>query len=169
MLDETGWADAMAHEFDEIDVKLITLLQDNGRIANTELAERVGLSPSGCLRRVQQLEQSGVIEGYHAALSPEHVELGLQVFLRVLLTRNDRDNLDRFSREVDSWPEVIACYAVTGECDYLLHVMTRDLKSYRDFMLNQLLVSPAVGSVNSSVVIDVNKKGYQVPLGHLGK
>lgn len=152
---------------DDIDIHLIRILQEHGRIANNELATRVGLSPSGCLRRVQNLESEGVIVGYHASLAPKKVDLGLQTFVRVDLAKNDRDNLDRFTNEVSSWKEVIGCYSVTGDSDYLLHVITKDLDSYNDFMMTRLLRNPVVASVNTSVVLTVEKAPRMLPLDHL--
>lgn len=157
----------MQRDFDEIDIKLISLLQDNGRIANSELAERVGLSPSGCLRRVQQLESSKLITGYHAALDPEQTGLELQAFVRVLLSTSTREHLDRFRDEITARPEVVAVYSVTGDADYLLHVVTQDLKSYRNLLMDFLLVSPLVANVNTSIVLAVDKQERRLPLGHL--
>lgn len=136
-------------------------------MTNLALAEQVGLSPSGCIRRVNQLESAGIITGYHATLSPDHVGLDLQVFLHVELLNNDRADVDAFNAFVKSRPEVVACYTITGESDYLLHVVTSDLRSYKDFLMDHLTTNPLIRSVNTSVVLSVEKQSGLLPLAHL--
>jgi Lrp/AsnC family leucine-responsive transcriptional regulator len=154
----------MDHNLDAIDIKLLSILQENSRITNAELSSRLGLSPSACYRRAQLLESQGVIVGYYVSLSPTRVALKLQAFIRVHLVKSNHQVLNEFIEGVASWPEVISCYAITGDCDFLLHVITRDLESYTHFMMHRLLVSPSVATANSSIVLDVVKRELTLPL-----
>src|SRR3546814_1186165 len=115
---------------DPIHRKNLAALQDNGRLSNVELAERVGLSPSPCLRRVRQLEDAGMIARYVALLNQNAVGLPVSVFISIKLERQQEDDLDRFEAEVGTYPEVLECYLMTGTRDYLLRVATRDLAAY---------------------------------------
>ena len=128
-----------AAELDRIDLLLLAELQRAARQTHAELAERVHLSPSACLRRVQRLERAGVISGYRAEVDPERLGLGLQAFVRVQLKSHDAERIDTFARQVNAWPEVVACHALTGDMDYLLHVMVRDLGHFSRFLLDRLL------------------------------
>src|SRR3546814_794366 len=112
--------DSSVNMLDRIDLLLLDELQRNGRLTNTDLAERVHLSPSACLRRVQRLERDGVIAGYRAEVDPEKVGLGLQAFVRVQLRQHDPETVAAFARFVTAWDEVVACHALTGDMDYLL-------------------------------------------------
>ncbi len=109
---------------DKTDLKILQVLQENGRLTNVELSERVALSPSPCLRRLKQLEDAGIIRRYAALLSPVAVQLGLQAFIRVSINKASEAR-DHFSDAVQTWPEVLSCFALTGETDYLLHTFHR--------------------------------------------
>jgi Lrp/AsnC family transcriptional regulator, leucine-responsive regulatory protein len=152
---------------DRTDLSLLSLLQKEGRLSNALLAERVNLSPSACLRRVQRLEESGVIEGYGARLSTEKLSIGLQAFVRVQLAKHDAESIATFVGHIGNWDEVIACFALTGEMDYLLHVMVQDLQHFSQFLLDRLLNNAGVADVNSSFVLRVVKPHEGVPLSHL--
>jgi Lrp/AsnC family transcriptional regulator, leucine-responsive regulatory protein len=154
-------------EFDRTDLALLAVLQDNGRIANAELAERVKLSPSACLRRVQRLERDGVIAGYSAQVDPARVGLGLQAFVRVQLARHDAATIAEFSAKVEAWDEVVACHALTGDMDYLLEVVVEDLEHFSRLLLDRLLNDAIVADVNSSFVLRAVKRSRRLPLGHL--
>ena len=153
--------------FDRSDLALLALLQTQGRISNAELAERISLSPSACLRRVQRLEASGVIAGYAALVDPAKVGLGLQAFVRVQLARHDAQAIEEFSRRVNDWDEVAACHALTGDMDYLLHVIVRDLEHFSRFLLDRLLSGSFVADVNSSFVLREVKQTRRLALDHL--
>src|SRR5690606_17525969 len=117
-------------ELDRTDLRLLALLQQEGRAANAELAARVNLSPSACLRRIQRLEASGVVTGYGARLDPRALGLGLQAFVRVQLEKHGTPGIDRFVAHVQDWEEVVACHALTGDMDSLLHVYVEDLEHF---------------------------------------
>jgi Lrp/AsnC family leucine-responsive transcriptional regulator len=145
---------------DRIDLALLEVLQAHGRIANAELAERVKLSASACLRRVQRLERDGVIAGYAALVNPARVGLGLQAFVRVQLARHD-------AATVEAWDEVVACHALTGDMDYLLEIVVEDLEHFSRLLLDRLLNDATVADVNSSFVLRAVKRSRRLPLAHL--
>ena len=123
---------------DKTDLKILQVLQNNGRLTNVELSERVALSPSPCLRRLKQLEDAGIIRQYAALLSPVAVQLGLQAFIRVSIDKAS-ESREQFSNAVQSWPEVLSCFALTGETDYLLHTFFPNMNAFFFFFLDTLL------------------------------
>ncbi len=153
-----------AAELDRTDLLLLAELQRNGRLTNADLAERIHLSASACLRRVQRLERDGVIAGYRADVSAERLGLGLQAFVRVQLKHHDSAAVAGFAALVNGWEEVIACHALTGDMDYLLQVVVRDLEHFSRFLLDRLLNQPAVDDVNSSFVLRTVKADRGLPL-----
>ncbi|MCI4568035.1 Lrp/AsnC family transcriptional regulator [Lysobacter sp. CFH 32150] len=153
-----------AVELDRTDLLLLAELQRQGRLTNAELAERVHLSASACLRRVQRLEREGVIAGYRAEVDPERLGLGLQAFVRVQLNRHDSAAITAFSDFVNSWDEVVACHALTGDMDYLLQVVVHDLEHFSRFLLDRLLNQAGVADVNSSFVLRTVKVFRGLPL-----
>mgnify|MGYP002777005468 CR=1 FL=1 len=157
-----------ATPLDRIDVQLLAALQQAGRLTNAELAERVHLSPSAALRRVQRLEREGVIAGYRAQVDPERLGLGLQAFVRVQLARHDAEAIAAFTRQVRDAGEVIACHALTGDMDYLLHVVVRDLEHFSLFLLDGLLAGAGVADVNTSFVLRTVKAFGGMPLSRAG-
>jgi Lrp/AsnC family leucine-responsive transcriptional regulator len=155
------------NEFDRTDLAILSLLQREGRLTNAELADRVNLSASACLRRVQRLESSGVIAGYAARLEPKAVGLGLQAFVRVQLKSHDAVAVQLFVERVQAWDDVVACHALTGDMDYLLHVIVEDLEHFSQFLLDHLLNDAGVADVNSSFVLRTVKHERALALKHL--
>lgn len=149
---------------DRTDLRMIATLQRQGRITNAELASTVNLSPSACLRRLQRLESAGVIAGYAAQIDPAAVGLGLSAFVRVQLEHHDSLSVERFVRKVNAWDEVVACHALSGDMDYLLHVFVADLDHFSAFLLDRLLNARGVADVNSSVVLRTVKRSRSFPL-----
>jgi Lrp/AsnC family leucine-responsive transcriptional regulator len=149
---------------DRTDLRLLAVLQTEGRITNAELAERVNLSPSACLRRLQRLEADQVITGYAAQVDPLAVGLGLQAFVRVQLVKHEADVIERFVERVGGWDEVVACHALTGDMDYLLHIYVADLADFSRFLLDHLLNAAGVADVNSSFVLRTVKRSPSLPL-----
>ena len=149
---------------DRTDLRLLAEIQHHGRATNAELAVRINLSPSACLRRTQRLEEAGVIGGYGAWLRPEAIGLGLQAFVRVQLSKHGRQAIDPFVQAVQLWDEVVACHALTGDMDYLLHVYVRDLAHFSTFLLDKLLNDAGVADVNSSFVLRTVKPFRALPL-----
>jgi Lrp/AsnC family leucine-responsive transcriptional regulator len=152
---------------DRTDLRILALLQRNGRATNAEIAEAVNLSASACLRRVQRLEAEGVIAGYAALVDPAAVGLGLQAFVRVQLEKHGSAEVQHFAQRVQSWNEVVACHALTGEMDYLLHIVVSDLEHFSRFLLDNLLNETGVADVNSSFVLRTVKQTRELPLDHL--
>ncbi|AOA70606.1 MAG: AsnC family transcriptional regulator [Stenotrophomonas rhizophila] len=154
-------------QFDRTDLRLLAEIQQHGRATNAELAARVNLSPSACLRRVQRLESEGVIAGYGARLEPRRIGLGLQAFVRVQLEKHDQHAIGVFADSVVDWDEVVACHALTGDMDYLLHIYVRDLEHFSSFLLDKLLNAAGVADVNSSFVLRTVKDFRALPLSQL--
>ena len=153
-----------ALDLDRTDRQLLAELQRNGRQTNAELAERVHLSPSACLRRVQRLERDGAIAGYRVLVDPERLGIGLQAFVRVQLVRHDAEAVAAFAAAVNDWDEVVACHALTGDMDYLLQVAVRDLDHFSRFLLDRLLGQAGVADVNSSFVLRTVKAFRGMPV-----
>src|SRR5215467_8918291 len=154
-------------DLDTIDCRVITELQADARLSNVELAERVGLSPSPCLRRVKRLERDGYIIGYRAALRRERVGLGFSVFVGVKIDSHANERALTFERAVTAMPEVISCHLVSGEADYFLEVVVPDLEHYQQFLVGKLLNLPIVREVRSNIAIQTLKAGAPLPLAHL--
>jgi len=144
----------MPHQLDEIDRRILRELQRDGRISNAGLSERVGLSPSPCLRRVRLLEEAGVISGYAATLDPAHLGLGLTVFTRVWLKAQDAETVDRFTDAVRDLPNVVDCFLMAGDCDFLMRVVARDLQDYRQFQIDHLSQIDGVASMKSELPME---------------
>ncbi|GAA3640311.1 Lrp/AsnC family transcriptional regulator [Streptomyces iranensis] len=138
---------------DDVDRSILSILERNGRISNAELATQVGLSPSPCLRRVNRLEESGAIRGYHAEIDPAAIGRGLRVFAGVRLMRHNRGDVAAFERAAVQLPGVIQVHHVTGNYDYLLQVEVADLPAYEDFHANRLAELPGVATVSSYVAM----------------
>lgn len=151
-------------DLDRTDRAILALLQAEGRISNADLAERVRLSASACLRRVQRLEADGVIAGYAARLDPRALGLGLQAFVRLQLVRHDADSVERFVARLQDWDEVVACFALSGDMDYLLHVVVADLDHFSRFLLDRVLKHGEVADVNTSFVLRAVKDSRALPL-----
>jgi Lrp/AsnC family leucine-responsive transcriptional regulator len=160
----TQEATMTAVDLDRTDLQLLAELQRNGRQTNAELAERVHLSASACLRRLQRLEREGVISGYRAEVDPERLGLGLQAFVRVQLRHHDAASIAAFADFVNQWDEVVACHALTGDMDYLLQVAVHDLEHFSRFLLDRLLNQAGVADVNSSFVLRTVKAFRGLPL-----
>jgi Lrp/AsnC family leucine-responsive transcriptional regulator len=154
---------------DEFDTKIIAALQKDGRLTNVELAERIGLSPSPCLRRVKRLERDGYIDAYRAVLDRARVGLGFTVFVGVRLEAHANDRAGSFEESVMGMREIIACHMVSGTVDYLLEVVVPDLPHYQKFLVDKLLALPIVREVQSSIAINTLKAGAPLPLEHLAQ
>jgi Lrp/AsnC family leucine-responsive transcriptional regulator len=154
-------------DLDAIDGRIIAELQADGRLSNVELADKVGLSPSPCLRRVKRLERDGYIEGYRAALRRDRIGLGFSVFLGVKIEGHANERALAFEKAVVEMPEVIACHLVSGEADYFLEIVVPDLGDYQRFLVGKLLNLPIVREVRSNIAIQTLKAGAPLPLEHL--
>ena len=150
-------------EIDKFDRAILKHLQKDGRITNVQLASAVNLSESACLRRVRALEDGGLIEGYVALLSQKHVGLSGDVFVHIALHREEQSELAAFEVAVQNIPEVMECYLMTGEFDYLLRVVVRDMADFERLHKESLTRLPGVARVNSSVAIRTVRKTTELP------
>ncbi|MES2128038.1 MAG: Lrp/AsnC family transcriptional regulator [Pseudomonadota bacterium] len=155
---------------DKTDRKILAILQADGRLSNQDVADQVSLSPSPCLRRIKRLEEAGVIRQYVALLDPAQIGLGLLAYVNVRLEKHHEGGGARnsphadFAQSVEGWPEVVACYAMTGEMDYLLRVHVEDMDHFSRFMMKTLLTHPAVADVKSSFALHRIKDTTALPL-----
>ncbi len=138
---------------DAIDRRILGRLQENARIPNVDLARAVGLSPSPCSRRVRELEEAGVIRRYATLIDPAAVDLPVSVFINVTLEKQVEQDLEVFESAVAQLPEVMECYLMTGDADYLLRVVVSDLEAYKRFLMDHLTRIPGVTSIRSSFAL----------------
>ena len=144
-------------ELDDIDRRILGALQGEGRLPMVDLANRVGLSPTPCQRRVKRLEEEGVIDRYAALVSPPGLGLALQAMVQVILEDHSEKTVDAFEAAIRARPEVVACYAMTGDMDFLLHVLAPDLASFSEFAMKALLRMPGVRGTRSSFIMQAVK------------
>jgi Lrp/AsnC family transcriptional regulator, leucine-responsive regulatory protein len=150
---------------DAVDRKILVQLQANGRMSLAELADKVGLSASPCLRRVRMLEKAGVISRYVAVLDQRAVGLPVSVFVSIKLERQKQDALDRFAKAIERWPEVLECYLMTGPRDYWLRVVVPDLAAYERFVRQKLTRLEGIASIESSFALEQVKYTNVLPVG----
>ena len=152
-------------DIDKIDRQILAELQLDARIANVALAERVGLSPSPCLRRVKRLEATGIIRRYSAVVDPARAGLGLSCFISVTLERTVEQALEVFEAAIVERPEILECWPITGEADFLLKIVTADLGAYERLMRDHLLRIPGISSTKTSFLLTPVKNETALPLG----
>ena len=152
---------------DRTDRQILMELQRNGRISNQDLADLVSLSPSPCLRRVRRLEEEGYIKNYVAVIDAEKIGLGLLAYVSIRLNKVHRAShapMSDFARDVQDWPEVIECFAMSGDMDYLLRVQVDDLTAFSRFAMDKLMRHPAVVDMRSSFALQRIKETQQIPV-----
>jgi DNA-binding Lrp family transcriptional regulator len=152
------------NKFDDIDRRILRVLQKDGAIQNVQLAEKVGLSPSPCSRRVKMLEEAGIIERYVALVDASKVGLGLTVFARIWLTGQDIETVDYFTEQMQRLPNVVECHLMAGDCDFLLRVVAADLDDYRRFQINHLTRIKGVQSVKTEIPMQKIKLTSELPV-----
>jgi Lrp/AsnC family transcriptional regulator len=157
--------DSSRPALDRLDRRILDLLQREGALPVAEVAARTGLSTTTCWRRIQQLEQSGVIRGRVALLDRAALGLDVTIFAHVKLSTQGRDAIAAFAEAIRERPEVLDCYTTMGEWDFMLRVVTRDIKAYEAFYLDHLSKLPNVQSINSSVTVTVIKETTVLPIG----
>jgi DNA-binding Lrp family transcriptional regulator len=151
-------------KLDRIDRKILSDLQESGRMTNVQLAERAGISAPPCLRRVRALEEAGVIKGYHAEVDANTLGYAVTVFAQVGLSTQSEVDLKKFEDLVRSWPLVRECYLVSGEADYILKIVAEDWDSYQKFLTSHLTTAPNVSHIKSALGIRVAKHKPGVPV-----
>ena len=151
-------------DLDHIDRKILRALLSDGKISVGELAEKVGLSPSPCARRVRLLEKAGVIKGYAAIVDQKKVGLPISAFASIKLERQREEDLDRFEEAVSRWPEVLDCYLMTGQRDYLMRIVAADLEAYERFIKDKLTRLENIASIETSFALGQVKRTEVLPL-----
>ena len=150
---------------DRFDRQILQVLQHEGRISNQELADRIGLSPSPCLRRMRALEEAGYISGYHARLNAKTLGLSLMALIHISMDQHTQERFNHFEAAIDTIPEVMECLLITGQsADYQLKVVVKDMDAYQELLLNRITRIPGVTGVHSSFVLRqvVNKMALPV-------
>ena len=151
-------------KLDSVDKKILTTLQETGRITNVALAEKVGITAPPCLRRVRALENAGLIEGYHADLNQKSLGYTITAFILIGLSSNSEGDLAAFEAKVKTWPLVRECYLVNGEYDFILKVVAKDLTQYQEFLTGELTPTPHVSSVKTAFSVRNAKKTPGIPI-----
>jgi DNA-binding Lrp family transcriptional regulator len=152
------------HKLDSIDMRILSELQDNGRITNVELSRRAKITAPPCLRRMRALEKAGYIKGYHADLDSKMLGFEVTGFVFVGLNSQADADLKKFEEQVRSWPNVRECHMLSGEVDFLIKVVAKDLSAFQSFITDTLTAAKNVASVKSSLVIHPSKREPGVPL-----
>jgi Lrp/AsnC family transcriptional regulator len=162
--ERTFMEETVQSRIDKVDRRILDLLQREGALSVAEVASRTGLSTTTCWRRIQSLEQSGVIKGRVALLDRAALGLDVTIFAHVKLSSQGRDAIAAFAEAIRERPEVLDCYTTMGEWDFMLRVVTRDIKAYEAFYLDHLSKLPNVQSINSSVTVTVIKETTVLPI-----
>ncbi len=154
----------LREDLDAVEVRILRELQNDGRLTNVELAERVHLSPSPCLARVRSLEQRRVISRYVTLLDPHAIGLHVTVFIQISLDKQTKDALDVFEAAIREQPEVMECYLMTGDADYLLRVVVADVQALERLIIDKLTPIPVVAQIRSSFALKQVKYSTALPL-----
>ena len=149
---------------DYIEYKLLSSLQKNARINNIELAKKVGLSPSPCLRRVRTLEDKNIITGYSAIIDQNKVDLSVNVFVQVSLEKQSEDQLVIFEQKIQEYEEVMEAYLMTGDADYLLRIVVKDIQTYEHFLKENLTSIPGISSIRSYFSLKQVSRIFNLPI-----
>ena len=155
----------MPQTLDTIDAKILDLIQKDSALSVAEIADRVGLSSSPCWRRIKRMEEVGIVQKRVTLLDRDALGLGFEVVASVKLALPSKDNLEKFEKLVQKWPEVLECMTVTGAVDYIVRITTTDMHAYDAFLRSKLLGSGLVSDVQSRIVINVAKRTTALPLG----
>ena len=158
----------MTEIFDRYDRIILRTLQENGRASNVELSEKASLSPPQCYRRVRRLEADGIIRGYAAQVAPSAIGLGVVAFVSLTLDREQFKQVRQLEKAIRQFPEILECYTISGDFDYLLKVVATDLKSFSNFLSDRLMQVPGVSGVRSMVCLEEIKQPSPLPLDHAG-
>ncbi len=154
----------MQLELTQTDIRILQLLQENASLSTADIARQVGLSQSPCWRRISRLEQAGLIQKKVAVL--DHARLGMEVivFVNISLSAHGRQDLSAFEVEIEKFPEVLECYTITGQMDYLLKIVTKDIQHYESFIRDKLMTLPTIREMHSTIAITEIKNTTELPL-----
>lgn len=145
-------------DLDKIDRSIIKVLQENAKITNSQLAKEVGLSPAPTLERVRKLESSGIIESYHMVLNPQKIGMGVGVFLQITLSSHKKHQIQSFVNKMNQIEQVVECHHITGVGDFLIKILTKDIKTYHDFILEHLIEVEEIGNMQSMIILKTYKQ-----------
>jgi len=151
-------------QFDPIDRKILGILQDNGKITNAQLSIDVGLSPAPTLERVKKLEKNGIIESYHAQLSKQEIGLGVSTFVHVALIGHRKSIVDEFIKQILVIPEIVECHHITGQGDFILKVVSKDISSYQKLLVEVINEIPEIDNTQSTVILSTFKESKVMPI-----
>jgi len=154
----------MKFRLDDTDRKILEFLQKDSGITNTQLAQQIGLSPAPTLERVKKLEQAGIISGYHAAVNPAAVGIGVSTFVNVSLKGHNKENINRFIKAIADIPEIVECHHVTGQADFILRIVCTDIPSYQSLMLDRVTNIDVVDNMQSMVILSTFKDSKVIPV-----
>ena len=154
-------------DLDAQDIRILNVLQEEARVSNVELSERIHLSASQCHRRLKRLEETGLIRGYAAILDREMAGLSVMAFVSVSLDKHGEDPARAFNEAIMRYPEILECWAVSGESDYLMRVVATDLRRFSNFLMHELLSLPMVAGLKSNILLEKQKATTALPLDHL--
>ena len=154
-------------QLDAIDLRILKALQDDARLTNSDLADRVGLSASPCLRRVRRLEKEGFIRTYRAVLDREAIGLGLTVFVDIKVEKHNRETAQALQEALRALPEVVSCHMVSGAADFVAEIVVANLKAYERLLTEKLLTLPMIADIRSNFALSRVKSDAALPLTHL--
>jgi len=149
---------------DDTDKQILKILQEDAKITNSQLAKEVGLSPAPTLERVRKLESSGVIQSYHAKLNPDFFGMGVGIFLQITLYSHKKHQIQTFVEKMNNIEQVVECHHITGSGDFLIKILTNDIKSYHDFILNNLIDIEEIGNMQSMIILKTYKQSRSFDL-----
>ncbi|TAH03748.1 MAG: Lrp/AsnC family transcriptional regulator [Sphingobacteriales bacterium] len=151
-------------EIDKIDLNILKIMQENGRITNLQLSQNIGLSPAPTLERVRKLEHLGYIKSYHALVDEEKLGLGIKTFIQVSLDFHQNDTIQIFLEEINAIKEITECHHVTGQCDFILKAYVKDIKTYEQLIMQKISKISVVKTFQTMMIMSTNKKEPIVPL-----
>ncbi|MCB0495028.1 MAG: Lrp/AsnC family transcriptional regulator [Cyclobacteriaceae bacterium] len=151
-------------KLDEIDRKILRILQKDGRITNSQLSKDIGLSPAPTLERVKKLEQSGYISSYHAVLDKDMMGIGVTTFVQVSLKQHNKQTIEKFVAAINKLDEVVECHHTTGSCDFILKVVSDDIAAYQKLMLEEITNIETVADMQSMVILSTFKDSKAIPV-----
>ncbi|WP_206808472.1 Lrp/AsnC family transcriptional regulator [Paradesulfitobacterium ferrireducens] len=154
----------MSLAFDSCDKEIIDILQSDSSISNIELSKKIGLSPSACLSRTKRLKELGVIKQFATIIDEKKVGLEIVTFTFVNLSPHNRNTANAFLLKVKETPEILECYNITGSWDYLLKIVSHDIASYRNFVMDSLLQFPGVNKIDTNIVLGTDKQSFRLPI-----
>lgn len=151
---------------DNIDLKILRILQENAKITNLQLSSEIGLSPAPTLERVKKLERKKLIKGYHAQLNSELVGIGISAIIQITLTRQVENAISNFKKEINKIPEIMECYQVTGNADYVIKVMMKDMRAFEELISQKLSKMEEIGQMQTMVILSQIKDSKVLPLSY---